>query len=183
MGFRAQFQRIGNNDLEKERRKSMRVGDIMTKAVAYCSPQTNLAEAVEILWNHNCGALPIVDSGEQVVGVITDRDICIALGTRNRFPGDVRVVDVASDKIFLCRPEDDVHKALATMTQAGVRRLPVVDAAGKLQGILSMDDVILHSEVTGIRRDSEISLKDIVNTLRSIYTSRVQPSKQQRAAA
>jgi CBS domain-containing protein len=67
----------------------MKVTDVMAKPPAYCSPQTNLAAAVEILWRQNCGILPVVDSKEKVVGLVTDRDICVALGTRNRLPSDM----------------------------------------------------------------------------------------------
>ncbi len=148
----------------------MKVAEIMTKPPASCHPQTNLAAAVEILWNHNCGILPVVDSQEQLVGLVTDRDMCVALGTRNRLPSEVTVEEVTSGKIVACRPEDDVQRALGTMAEAKVRRLPVVDAAGKLQGMLSMDDVVLRTDTTGIKRDFGLSSQDIVNTLKRIYT-------------
>jgi CBS domain-containing protein len=161
----------------------MKVGDIMTKPPAYCSPATNLAAAVEILWNHNCGVLPIVDSNEKLVGVVTDRDICVALGTRNRLPSEVTVKDVTSGKIVVCKPDDDLRRALATMAQARVRRLPVIDAAGKLRGILSIDDVVLHTETGGIKRDAELSAEDVVNTLKSVYTRQPRRTEQQKIAA
>ena len=160
----------------------MRVGEIMTKPPAFCSPQTNLAAAVEILWNNNCGILPVVDSQEQVVGLVTDRDMCVALGTRNRLPSEVTVEEVTSGKIVACRPEDDVQSALGTMAEAKVRRLPVVDAAGRLQGMLSMDDVVLRTDTTGIKRDAGLSSQDIVNTLRRIYTP-PRLTEQKKAAA
>jgi len=124
----------------------MKVGDVMTKSPAFCSPETNLAVAVEILWNRNCGILPVVDSNEKLIGVVTDRDICVALGTRNQLPGEITVKDVASGKVVVAKPEDDLRRALATMAEAKVRRLPIVDAVGRLQGILSIDDAILKAE-------------------------------------
>ena len=54
---------------------------------AYCGTDTNLGAAIEILWDRNCGILPVVDANQKVVGVVTDRDLCVALGTRNRLPG------------------------------------------------------------------------------------------------
>ena len=161
----------------------MKVTDIMAKPPAYCSPQTNLAAAVEILWRQNCGILPIVDSEEKVVGVVTDRDICVALGTRNRLPSDMTVSEVASGKVIACKPDDDLHDALATMAQGKVRRLPVIDAAGKLQGILSIDDVVLRTETELIKKDSELSFEDVVNTLKSLYAPKPLRSTQQKAAA
>jgi len=161
----------------------MRVTDVMAKPPAYCSPQTNLAAAVEILWRQNCGILPIVDSKEKVVGLITDRDICVALGTRNRLASDMTVSEVASGKVIACKPEDDLRGALATMAQAKVRRLPVIDAGGKLQGILSIDDVVLRTETGTLKKDSELSFEDIVSTLKSVYAPKPLRAEQQKASA
>ena len=161
----------------------MKVTDVMAKPPAYCSPQTNLAAAVEILWRQNCGILPIVDSKEKVVGLITDRDICVALGTRNRLPSDMTVSEVASGKVIACKPDDDLRDALATMAQAKVRRLPVIDAAGKLEGILSIDDVVLRTETGALKKNSELSFEDVVNTLKSVCTPKPLRSVQQKAAA
>ena len=160
----------------------MKVGDVMTKTPAFCGPETNLAAAVEILWNKNCGVLPIVDSSEKLVGLVTDRDVCVALGTRNRLPSEISVKDVTSGKIASCKPDDDLRKALATMAEAKVRRLPVIDAAGKLQGILSMDDVVLRTETGGIR-DAELSAEDVVNALKSVCAPQPRRAVQQKVAA
>jgi CBS domain-containing protein len=161
----------------------MKVTDVMAKPPAYCSPHTNLAAAVEILWRQNCGILPIVDFSEKVVGVVTDRDICVALGTQNRLPSDMTVSEVASGKVITCKPDDDLSGALATMAQGKVRRLPVIDAGGKLQGILSIDDVVVRTE-TGTRKgDSELSFEDIANTLKILYAAKPLRTVQKKAAA
>jgi CBS domain-containing protein len=146
----------------------MRVEDVMTRSPAYCSPETNLAAAAEILWNRNCGVLPIVDSSEKVVGVITDRDMCVALGTRNQLPSEVTAKEVASGRVLGCAPNDDLRSAMATMADARVRRLPVIDATGRLRGILSMDDLILHTETGGAKKASEPAAEDVVNTLKRV---------------
>jgi len=161
----------------------MKVADMMAKPPAYCSPQTNLAAAVEILWRQNCGILPIVDSEEKVVGLVTDRDICVALGTRNRLPSDMTVGEVTSGKVIACKPDDDIRGALATMAEAKVRRLPVIDAEGKLQGVLSVDDVVLRTETGTIKGDSELSFEDLANTLKILYASKPLRSVQKKAAA
>lgn len=123
----------------------MKVIDVMTGTPFYCSPNTNLGSAAELLWNQNCGILPIVND-QKVVGVVTDRDLFIALGTRNRLPRDITVGEVISGKVHLCYA-DDIQTALETMASEKVRRLPVVNRKGILQGILSMDDIVLHAEV------------------------------------
>ena len=63
----------------------MRVRDLMTKTVVFCRHETNLAAATALMWDNDCGTLPVVSESGKVIGIITDRDICIALGTRNRF--------------------------------------------------------------------------------------------------
>jgi CBS domain-containing protein len=81
-----------------------------------------------------------------VVGVITDRDICIATATRHRSPESISAAETIAGPARTCRPEDSVVDALATMKKFKVRRLPVVDATGQLQGVISMNDVVLASD-------------------------------------
>jgi CBS domain-containing protein len=146
----------------------MKVEDVMMRTAASCSRETNLGAAVEILWNRNCGILPVVNAELKVIGVITDRDICIALGTRNRLPGEITVGELASGKLCACRPEDDIRSALALIAEAKVRRLPVLTADGKLEGIPSMDDIVGHAEARG-KAANELSNDDVVETLKAIY--------------
>jgi CBS domain-containing protein len=161
----------------------MKVKDVMMGTPACCTAETNLGVAVEILWNRNCGILPIVNAEQKVVGVVTDRDICIALGTRNRLAGEIAVGQVTSGKVFACKPEDDVRAALTTMAQAKVRRLPVTNADGKLEGILSMDDVVAHSETRIPGKTSELSHDDVVDTLKRVYRVELPEVVQQKTAA
>ncbi|HEV2691231.1 MAG TPA: CBS domain-containing protein [Bryobacteraceae bacterium] len=141
----------------------MRVRDVMVKSVKFCSPEANLAAVTEKLWKEGCGTLPVVENG-RVLGIITDRDICIALGTRNQKAADVLVKDVALPKLFYCTPEDDIHTALKTMSAQKVRRLPVIDKAGVLQGILCLDDVVLFAE----EKAADLTYFDVVETMKSI---------------
>lgn len=146
----------------------MRVRDVMVETPAYCTKDTNLGQAVEILWTRNCGFLPVVDNQEKLCGVVTDRDICIALGTRNRLPGEITVGEVASNKIYSCRADDDIHAVLSIMSAQKIHRLPVVDAEGKLQAIVSMDDVILRARSRKASNPLELSLEDVVDTLQYV---------------
>lgn len=146
----------------------MKVQDVMMGTPVFCAPDTNLGAAVELLWNRNCGILPIVDAQQKVTGVVTDRDLCVALGTRNRLPGDIKVGEVASGNIYSCKPEDDIHAALDTMAKQKVRRLVVVNKQGTLQGILSIDDVVRHAEAGGLGRPTELSHGQIVETLQKV---------------
>jgi len=141
----------------------MRVQDIMVRDVKVCHPDMNLAAAAEILWKEGCGTLPVVENG-RVLGMVTDRDISIALGTRNVRAADILVKDVALPKLFSCAPEDDIHSALKTMRAQKVRRLPVIDSKGKLQGILCLDGIVLFAEQT----TGDLTYADVVETLKAI---------------
>jgi CBS domain-containing protein len=147
----------------------MKVKDVMMRTAARCHPDTNLGAAVEMMWTRNCGILPVVDAEDKLVGVITDRDICIALGTRNLLAGDVAVKDVASAHVYWCKSDDDVRSALQVMAASKIRRLPVVSSTGVLEGILSMDDVVLHTEAGG--QPCELPAEKVVKTLQSVYSS------------
>jgi CBS domain-containing protein len=120
----------------------MRVEEVMTKEVSFCNPGTNAAAAAEIMWNRNCGVLPVLEDSGRLVGMVTDRDLFIALGTQNRNASDLPVGEIVHREPFACAPEDDVRNALKTMAQQRVYRLPVLDKSAALKGILSMDDVI-----------------------------------------
>ncbi len=124
----------------------MKIKDRMVKSVSVCRPEDNLAEVTAMMWEGRCGALPVLDAEEGVISMITDRDVCIALGTRNLRASDVHVKDVAPPRVFVCLDSDDISYALKTMVSQNVRRLPVINNEGKLVGIISIDDFLLHSE-------------------------------------
>ena len=147
----------------------MRVQDVMNKTVASCHPDANLAVAAALMWEHNCGQLPVVNDEGKVSAVITDRDICIALGTRNQRACEVKVGDVIGRAAALCKADDDLRSALKTMAAERVRRLPVVDHEGVLVGILSLDDVTLRARHHDDTDRPPVSFEDVMNTLRTIY--------------
>jgi CBS domain-containing protein len=158
----------------------MKVKDVMTTHPNVCGTDTNLAAATEIMWNGNCGILPVVEDGGYVVGVITDRDICIAVGTRGWLASDLSVRDVISGKVFASLPDNDVLEALETMRKQQVRRLPVVDHEGKIQGILSLDDAATRAQATTSGKKPDLSLEDVALTLKAIAE---QPHHAQTAAS
>jgi CBS domain-containing protein len=145
----------------------MKAKDVMTLNVKVCRPDLNLAEAVEIMWNGDCGFLPVVNERDQIAGVITDRDICIAVGTRDVRASDIAVGDVMTDRAFVCLPETDIHEALEIMRTRKVRRLPVVNSEALVEGVLSLDEVAVSADPTAKSR-SELSLADVAVTLKAI---------------
>lgn len=144
------------------------VEDIMTRTPWSCSPQTNLAEVAELMWAHDCGALPVVFE-RHVLGMITDRDLAIALGTRGVPAQCVEAAEVASTPVVFCRQDDDIHAALHLMAKAKVRRLPVLDENDELVGIIGMNDLILAAHpIEG--RKPELNDEEVIETMRSICT-------------
>ena len=146
----------------------MKVKDLMTTSPAACTLTNSLADAGGMMWQNDCGILPVVAEGGKVVGLITDRDICMAAVLNGRNLTNIAVEDVISRQVFSCNADDDVRSALKTMQENKVRRLPVLNELGMLAGIVSMNDIVLRAEGTKDKKTPEISYADVVNTYRSI---------------
>lgn len=149
----------------------MKVADLMCRPVASTTEETSVANAARRMEESDCGVLPVLRNGT-IVGIVTDRDICLSLGRLTRHPKDILVREIMTRDVGLCRTDDDVHDALATMARRQVRRLPVTDAGGRLEGILSADDVVLRAEERDPSRVPALSCRDALETLRAIYGSR-----------
>ena len=146
----------------------MKVQDLMTTSPAGCTLTNSLADAGMMMWHHDCGILPVVAEGGKVVGLITDRDICMAGVLTGRNLANIAVEDVVSQKVFACRTDDDVRTALKTMKENRVRRLPVVDELGLLQGILSLNDLVLTAEEAKDKKTPKVSYADVITAYKSI---------------
>ena len=120
----------------------MQIAEVMTPGPICCTPDTSVAEAARLMWEADCGVLPVVN-GQTLTGVVTDRDLFIALATRDARASELTVGSVAHITPITCSPRDDVHKAMGKMKAHRVRRLPVVDDGGALVGIVSMNDLVL----------------------------------------
>jgi len=145
------------------------VKDLMTRGVSSCRPEDSLAELAKVMRKQRCGALPILDGLGRVTGIITDRDICIALGTKNIRASEVRAQDVSHTGCISCSPDNDVREALRTMATQEVSRLPVVDETGQLVGILSVDDIIFRA---GGGR-SGLSDREIIDAMKAMREERI----------
>ena len=143
----------------------MNVRDIMTRPLQTCTLHDNLATVAMRMWESDCGALPVKNHDGHVIGMITDRDICMAAATKHREISDVLVWETITGDIVTVRPEDDISMALDAMAKTQVRRLPVINVDGLVQGILSMNDLILNA-------DHKISEHDVLHTLKAICQHR-----------
>jgi CBS domain-containing protein len=149
----------------------MKIKDIMTAQPRTCTPDMTVAAAAHEMWEGDCGILPVVEHGA-LVGAVTDRDMYIALATRDRRASELTVGEVTTRLVLTCGPEDDIHEALALMKRAMVRRLPVIDPAGAVIGLISMDDIV---RVAGPRK--AVRTDEVVETLREIYSHHLQVAR------
>lgn len=124
----------------------MKVRELMREVPRYTTAGESLASAGRTMAEAGVGVLPVVDQEHRVVAVLTDRDICCVLAKANRRPSELRVEEAASSPPWVCEPGDDLETALGTMRLHGIRRLPVVDALDRLEGLLSLDEVVLAAK-------------------------------------
>ena len=146
----------------------MKAEDIMTRDVKTCHPEASLAQVAALMWDYDCGAMPVVDDSNRVIGIITDRDIAIAAATKGRRATDISVGEVMSGNVYACARDEDIKSALKTMRRERVRRLPVIGSDGRLAGILSVNDIVLHAEEGKGKQAPEISYDDIVSTFKAV---------------
>jgi CBS domain-containing protein len=151
----------------------MRVQDIMTRDVKSCGPHDDVAQVATLMWDNDCGIVPVIINGETPVGVITDRDICIAVGTRQRLASEIAANQVISTDLHMCSPDTRITNALALMREKKVRRLVVVDSNGILEGILSLNDIVLHCGPSN-NKEPGFSYEDVIKTLQVICEHRKQ---------
>ncbi len=160
----------------------MKVKEIMTSNATACTPTDMLSEVARWMWDYDCGILPVVKDGGRVVGLITDRDICMAAAINKRNLSNIAVEDVISGKVYSASADDDVRTALETMQDRRVRRLPVVAADGTLEGMLSLSDVVLWAKEGKDTEAPDLSYVDVVDTYRAICTHPL-PLEQAKVAA
>lgn len=145
----------------------MRVRELMTQPVYSCSIEDRANTAAQIMWEHDCGVVPVVDQGGRVVGVLTDRDLCMAAHFQNRPLTDIAIASVMAQQVCTCLAEDDVVEAERLMAERQIHRLPVVSNDGSLIGILSLADVARQAKgTTSGRRDDVVS--QLANTVSAI---------------
>jgi len=160
----------------------MKVRDLCTRSVRTCGPDTSLSEAGWAMWEGDCGILPIVDGENTALGAITDRDICMAVVTRDRSAARIAAREVSGGRLVTCRLEDDVRRALEIMRNEGVRRLLVVDSEGKLMGIISLNDLTLAARRGEPSRTNVVTHDELVPTLQAICRHRGSEAKAEKAA-
>lgn len=137
----------------------------MTTDVGACSANDSLTKAAEVMWSKDCGVVPVIDAENRVVGLITDRDICIAAATKNRRISEIKAAEMLGDddKIISCPADDKAEDALKLMRKHKVKRIVVTGEDERLVGILSISDVLLAAG-----KNKKLK-KKILSTLEEIF--------------
>lgn len=135
----------------------MRIGDICTNDTICCTRDDTVQAAAMLMRRHHVGDLVVVDNdgGNNIpLGILTDRDIVLAVVAPGLDPGSLLAGDIMSDDLLTASEADDVYETIEHMRLRGIRRVPVVDANGKLSGIVSADDLLefLAEEMSELSR-------------------------------
>jgi CBS domain-containing protein len=148
------------------RGQSANVSDLMTTAVKSCGAHDTLQRAAQIMWENDCGVVPIVDGeGRRLVGMITDRDICMAAYTQGQPLWQILVSNAMAKQVHAVRETDPIEAAEELMRRVRVRRMPVIDGSGRLKGILSMNDLARHAHRSSLGKANGLSGDSIAQTL------------------
>lgn len=151
----------------------MRVSEIMTTEVASCRETETLAEAVRLMAELDCGCIPVTaESSARVVGVVTDRDICLASYRLEKPLAELYVRDAMTQPVRTCAPDASASEAEHVMRDARVRRLPVVDDRGGLIGIVSLTDLAREAQHERKLQQPDVTRLEIGATLAEICTPR-----------
>lgn len=121
----------------------MRIEEIMTRNVAFCTPETPLKDVAMMMVDCDCGVIPVAENreGERLTGMVTDRDIVCRLVAQGRDPTRAPARDAMSSPVYSVRPDTDIEEACELMERHQVRRLAVCDDDGRCIGIVSQADL------------------------------------------
>lgn len=134
-------QTLSKPDLADAPQSRIPIAQVMTPIPRTCSAADDLSVAARLMWDHDCGVVPVVDGAHRLVGIVTDRDLCMAAYTRGAAFASIRVGDVMTREVHACRQEEDLRDAQARMRALRVRRLPVIDTRDRVVGLLSLADL------------------------------------------
>lgn len=119
----------------------MRIEDLMTHTVHTCFPDDTLEQVAHEMWDCDTGCLVVIDNYRRPIGIITDRDVAMAAYTQGAPLRNLRASTAMSRDVISCYPGTTVRELEATMQNAQIRRVPVIDTTGILVGIVTLADL------------------------------------------
>jgi CBS domain-containing protein len=123
----------------------MKISELMTRDVKSCALNETLNAAARIMWDQDCGCVPVIDAHRRLAGIVTDRDLSMAAYTQGLPLGAIPIERAMSSRVIACSPADSVATAHRLMRSHEIHRLPVVNSSGALVGILSLSDLAHHA--------------------------------------
>jgi CBS domain-containing protein len=147
-------------------------GSILKNSVWTCSPEDSVALASQIMWEGDCGVVPVTNPAGKILGIVTDRDICMTSFLGGNAPQDIPVGDAMTTKVVTCTMNASVREVLDLMGKEQVRRLPVVREDGVVVGIVSMNDLVLALERPRQDRPQGLTADALAKTLARICRHR-----------
>lgn len=145
----------------------MRVQQVMSLPAHTCHRRTRLSEVLLQMQDGDFGMMPVTDEHGRLVGIVTDRDIALALARHHRSPDDLTAAEIMHEQVYTVEQHHDVRDAMRIMARHQVRRLPVLDESRRVLGVLSIEDLLLDVRHR-IRSGTEPTLLDVAETLRAI---------------
>lgn len=150
----------------------MVIADLMSRNVATCNDDERLEVAARLMWDLDIGCVPIVDSSRRVVGMLTDRDVCMATYTQGKPPQQIAIREAMAHEVYSCLPDDNLAEVEEIMRRRRVRRLPVIDLDGRLVGLISLNDLARESVRQQSRAQKDLTSADVSTTLAAICQPR-----------
>lgn len=150
----------------------MQVQEIMSRNPVTCRATDTLNTPAKLMWEHDCGSVPVLDDDGKLVGMVTDRDICMAAYTKGVPLHAITVANAMAREVFTCRTGDSIEAAERLMSEKQIRRIPVMDGDNRPAGILSVGDIARYA-TSG--KKSASTEHDFVETLAGISKPRPRP--------
>ena len=145
----------------------------MTTEVKSCPEYSTLNTAAQMMWDHDIGCVPIVDHENRVIGMVSDRDVCMSAYIQGVRLSNTAVTSAMSRQVFSCHPEDELASAEKIMRENQVHRVPVVDAQGHLAGLLSLNDIAREAaREAHFKKPRQVSEAEVVSTMASVCAPR-----------
>jgi len=170
-------RRRGRDEYEAERRErqgeywrpshsanDMRASDLMSRNIQTVYPDDRVGYAARLMRDWDCGALPVVDRENRLVGIVTDRDITTRLIANDSDTQNTVVADCMTERAFACHADDHLRECMRQMARHRVRRLPVVNNRDQVIGVISQGDLARHAGAytgSGARREIADVLSEI----------------------
>jgi CBS domain-containing protein len=161
----------------------MKISQVMTHPAACCGPYEPLSEAARIMWDKDCGVVPIVEPVTQaLLGVVTDRDLCMASYTQGRKLSEIPIEAIMSTQVVTCRADESSERAHERLRAHGIRRLVVVDEHGAVEGIVSLNDLARAAAQAAPAEQGALQ-KAVAQTLAEVSRSHAERDAAKAAAA